>query len=70
VAAGAPSPKLSYRGVVYNEMKGVYSSPDAVIGYASEAALFPDTAYAHSSGGDPLAIPALTFDEFQVRAAT
>ena len=69
-AAGAPAaasttPKLSYKGVVFNEMKGVYSSADSVRAYVGEAALFPDTAYAHSSGGDPLAIPGLTYDAFR-----
>jgi Zn-dependent M16 (insulinase) family peptidase len=74
VATAPPTPhdavakaplRLTYKGVVYNEMKGVYSSPDAVIGYATEAALFPDSQYSHSSGGDPLRIPSLTFDAFQ-----
>jgi Zn-dependent M16 (insulinase) family peptidase len=48
---------VTLKGVVFNEMKGVYSSPDAVNGRAVQAALFPDTPYAADSGGDPAAIP-------------
>jgi len=56
--------ELSYKGVVYNEMKGVYSSPDALMSRAAQQALFPDNAYRHDSGGDPERIPDLTFDDF------
>ena len=56
---------LKYKGVVFNEMKGVYSSPDSLHHIAVQEALFPDTVYAHSSGGDPAAIPSLTFEQFQ-----
>jgi hypothetical protein len=59
------SDPLQYKGVVYNEMKGVYSSPDAIRSRATQHALFPDNAYAHDSGGDPTAIPAITFDKFR-----
>jgi presequence protease len=45
-------------------MKGVYSSPDSIRHYATERALFPDNAYRFSSGGDPLAIPRLTYESF------
>eukprot|EP00808_Paulinella_micropora_P022199 g61517.t1 len=51
---------LRYKGVVYNEMKGVYSSPDALLNRAAQQALFPDNVYAHDSGGDPAKIPSLT----------
>ncbi len=54
---GALSPALRYKGVVYNEMKGVYSSPDSLHAIAVQEALFPDNVYKHSSGGDPAAIP-------------
>jgi Zn-dependent M16 (insulinase) family peptidase len=54
----------SLKGVVFNEMKGVYSSPESIRSYETEAALFPDTEYRHSSGGDPLRIPELTYKEF------
>lgn len=56
--------ELSYKGVVYNEMKGVYSSPDALMGRMAQQALFPDNTYHVDSGGDPNAIPSLTFDQF------
>ncbi|CAM9450782.1 unnamed protein product [Chrysoparadoxa australica] len=56
---------LTYKGVVFNEMKGVYSSPDSLMGRACQQALFPANAYAVDSGGDPVDIPNLTFDYFK-----
>ena len=56
---------LNFRGVVFNEMKGQYSSPDYLLYRASQAALFPDTTYGLSSGGDPQAIPELTYAQFK-----
>ncbi len=53
---------LAYHGVVYNEMKGAMSSELSQLWQHLHAALFPDTVYAHNSGGEPLAIPALTHD--------
>lgn len=55
---------LRYNGVVFNEMKGALSDPMSVLDDAAGAALFPDTAYAFESGGDPRAIPDLTYEEF------
>lgn len=55
---------LCYNGVVFNEMKGALSDPMSVLDDAVNAALYPDTAYAHESGGDPRAIPALTYEQF------
>ena len=55
---------LRYNGVVFNEMKGALSDPMSVLDDAVGAALFPDTAYAFESGGDPRAIPQLTYEEF------
>ena len=63
-SASASGPSLAIKGVVYNEMKGVYSSPDAAHAYAADEALWPANAYGRSSGGDPLAIPGLTFEAF------
>jgi hypothetical protein len=60
-----PEEPLTYKGVVYNEMKGVYSSPDSLMGRAAQQALFPDNTYGVDSGGDPLVIPKLTFDQFK-----
>lgn len=59
-----PAEPLRYNGVVFNEMKGALSDPDAVLYNALAASLFPDTAYAFESGGDPSAIPTLTYEAF------
>ncbi|MEM7112025.1 MAG: insulinase family protein, partial [Chloroflexota bacterium] len=56
---------LIYKGVVFNEMKGAYSSPDSLLHRNSKTALFPDNAYVHDSGGDPMAIPDLTYEQFK-----
>ncbi|GLI61559.1 hypothetical protein VaNZ11_003968 [Volvox africanus] len=56
---------LNYKGVVFNEMKGVYSSPDKRHHRIVQQALFPDNTYRHDSGGDPEVIPDLTFEQFQ-----
>ncbi len=56
---------LSYNGVVYNEMKGAFSNPDAVLERYTLHALYPDNTYANESGGDPLVIPELTFEKFR-----
>ena len=63
-AASLREGTLRYNGVVFNEMKGALSDPMSVLDDAVNAALYPDTAYAHESGGDPRAIPALTYDQF------
>lgn len=60
-----PDAPLTYKGVVFNEMKGVYSSPDALIGRYSQQTLFPDTVYGLDSGGDPAVIPDLTYEQFR-----
>ncbi len=56
---------LVYKGVVFNEMKGVFSSPDSVMHDQTQRALYPDTTYGLSSGGDPKDIPALTYEQFK-----
>lgn len=63
-AASLHEGTLRYNGVVFNEMKGALSDPMSVLDDAVNAALYPDTAYAHESGGDPRAIPALTYEQF------
>ncbi|MEG7529844.1 MAG: insulinase family protein [Hungatella sp.] len=55
---------LIYNGVVYNEMKGAFSSPESVLDRYTRKLLFPDTCYGYESGGDPKAIPELTYEEF------
>lgn len=56
--------ELTYNGVVYNEMKGAFSSADDVLEREIMAALFPDTPYGNESGGDPEVIPNLTWEQF------
>ena len=55
---------LTYKGVVFNEMKGAFSSPDSVLYRYSFHSLFPDNAYSYESGGDPEDIPDLTYEQF------
>jgi len=57
--------EIIIKGVVYNEMKGAFSSPVRKLYSDIESCLYPDTAYAHESGGDPEAIPNLTLKEFR-----
>ena len=56
---------IIYNGVVYNEMKGAFSSPEQVVMRESRHALFPDTTYGVESGGDPEFIPNLTYEAFK-----
>lgn len=60
----SPEDELTLNGVVYNEMKGAFSSPDDVLSRQIMTSLFPDTTYANVSGGDPLHIPELTYEEY------
>jgi Zn-dependent M16 (insulinase) family peptidase len=55
---------LEYKGVVYNEMKGAFSSPERELWYQIQKNLFPDNGYRFSSGGYPSAIPSLTYEDF------
>lgn len=56
---------MVYKGVVFNEMKGAYSSAASVLGKLSKLSLYPDTTYGVNSGGDPDAIPDLTYEYFK-----
>ena len=56
--------ELTINGVVYNEMKGAFSSPEDTIDRKMFELLYPDTAYALESGGDPDHIPELTYEDF------
>lgn len=60
-----PDGPLTFKGVVFNEMKGAYSSPDALLYRYSKQSLFPDNPYGYDSGGDPTAIPDLTYEQFK-----
>ena len=55
---------LVYNGVVFNEMKGALSDPDEVLFEQLNRKLFPDTCYQYESGGDPKAIPSLSYEGF------
>ena len=56
---------LAYKGVVFNEMKGAYSSPDSVLMEFIQQSLFPDNTYGFDSGGNPVEIPNLTWEQFE-----
>ena len=56
--------ELTLNGVVYNEMKGAFSSPEGVLEREVLASLYPDTTYANESGGDPEKIPELSWEAF------
>jgi Zn-dependent M16 (insulinase) family peptidase len=58
------SEHLTYQRVVYNEMKGVYSSPDSLLQREAQQSIFPDNTYGVDSGGDPVEIPNLSFEQF------
>lgn len=55
---------IMLNGVVYNEMKGAFSSPEGVLEREILNSLFPDTAYGNESGGDPECIPDLTYEDY------
>ncbi|WP_125153054.1 insulinase family protein [Clostridium rectalis] len=55
---------IKYKGVVYNEMKGAFSSPESILIRKISESLFPDVTYGVESGGDPDYIPTLSYEEF------
>lgn len=59
-----PEDDLIYKGVVYNEMKGAFGSPERQLYQQISAQLYPNSIYRYKSGGDPAAIPGLTQKEF------
>ena len=60
----SPEEELTVNGVVYNEMKGAFASPDSILVSRLNALLFPDTCYGYESGGHPDHIPELTYDNY------
>ena len=56
--------KPFFQGVVYNEMKGAYADVRDVMGEAMDQRLYPDNCYRHDSGGNPVNIPDLTYEQF------
>jgi presequence protease len=61
----APDGEINFKGVVFNEMKGAYTTPENVLDEQSQQSLFPDTIYSVDSGGDPEVIPDLTYGAFK-----
>lgn len=59
-----PEDELTVNGVVYNEMKGAFSSPDDVLEREMMNSLYPHITYGYESGGDPAVIPELTYEQF------
>lgn len=59
-----PEDPITINGVVYNEMKGAFSSPEGVLDRMILNSLFPDTTYRNESGGDPDEIPNLTYEQY------
>ncbi|KAF7489872.1 Presequence protease [Sarcoptes scabiei] len=60
-----PSSPLILKGVVFNEMKGVFSSPSSIYTRHKINKLFPNTTYKNESGGDPLCIPELSYEQLK-----
>lgn len=60
----SPDDSLRCNGVVYNEMKGAFASPDSVLTFEMGRQLFPDTCYGFESGGHPEHIPELTYERY------
>ena len=60
-----PTGDLKITGIVYNEMKGVFSDPQSLLYRSATSRLLPDTLYAKESGGDPDAIPELTYQQLK-----
>ena len=60
-----PDSELVFKGVVFNEMKGALSSPVQRLGQALQQRMFPTITYHHNSGGDPEAIPDLTYQQLK-----
>ena len=60
-----PEGPLRYKGVVYNEMRGAFSSPIRIVNSSMYRELYPDTPYGNESGGKPEAIPDLTYQQFR-----
>ena len=58
--------EITFKGVVFNEMKGAYSSPEGLLGKYTSESLFPKThTYGQDSGGDPRIMPNLTYEQFK-----
>lgn len=56
--------QVCWQGVVFNEMKGAFASPERLVDMELDRLLFPDNCYRHVSGGDPVHIPELSYEQF------
>ncbi|MCF7806373.1 MAG: insulinase family protein [Simkaniaceae bacterium] len=65
-----PTSPLTYRGIVFNEMKGSLNNPEMRLWHSMQKALFPNLLYRYNSGGEPAAIPNLTYEELKKFHAT
>ncbi len=63
--ADDPESPLVYKGIVFNEMKGAMSAPTSVLGQEIDKYLFPSITYHHNSGGEPEAIPDLSYEQLK-----
>lgn len=63
--ADDPSTPLTFKGVVFNEMKGAMSNPSSVLWQTLTRAMFPTTTYHHNSGGEPVDIPNLSYAQLK-----
>ncbi|MBQ9388530.1 MAG: insulinase family protein [Lachnospiraceae bacterium] len=61
----SPSDDLTINGVVYSEMKGVFSDPEDILDTCTQNSLYPDICYGYESGGLPTSIPTLSYEEFK-----
>lgn len=62
--------QICWQGVVFNEMKGAFASPERILDMELDKLLFPDNCYRHVSGGDPAKIPELTYEQFLAKHQT
>ncbi|GAM17785.1 hypothetical protein SAMD00019534_009600 [Acytostelium subglobosum LB1] len=60
-----PSSALKFKGIVFNEMKGALSDPSSFFSEVAQQNLYPSTTYAHNSGGEPVDIPSLTYEQLK-----
>ena len=63
--AGNPASELTFKGVVFNEMKGAMSAPVSALWQALAREVYPTTTYHHNSGGDPQRIPDLSYEQLK-----
>lgn len=60
-----PTSDITYKGIVFNEMKGVFASPESLFSQRVQQALYPGTTYSHVSGGEPINVVDLTYEQLK-----